>query len=67
MAKKQSFADKMKKSGEHIKVYKIVMPYLSKTSGTWKFSEKYVKIDDETDETKFLNDQIKADLVELQG
>lgn len=61
MAKAQSFADKVKKKSvsEAAKVIKLVFPYQSKDTGSWRFAEKFVKVLPDQDENKVLDDEIK--------
>lgn len=61
MAKAQSFADKVKKksASEAAKVIKLVFPYQSKDTGSWRFAEKFVKVLPDQDENKVLDDEIK--------
>jgi hypothetical protein len=61
MAKAQSFADKVKKksAAEAAKVIKLVYPYQSADTGSWRFAEKFVKIAPDQDENKVIDEEIK--------
>lgn len=62
MAKVQSFADKVKKksAAEAAKVIKLVFSYQSSDNGSWRFSEKFIKVLPDQDENKVIDDEIKS-------
>lgn len=68
MAKKQSFADKVKKkeTAESAKVIKLVYPFQSSDKGSWRFAEKYIKILPEEDENKIIGDEVKMGRAALE-
>lgn len=68
MAKKQSFADKVKKkkAAESAKVIKLVYPFQSPDTGTWRYAEKYIKVFPEDDENKIIGDEIKLGRAALE-
>jgi len=68
MAKKQSFADKVKKktAAESVKVIKLVYPFQSSDTGSWRYAEKYIKVYAEDDENKVIGDEIKLGRAALE-
>ena len=68
MAKKQSFADKVKKKAvaESAKIIKLVYPFRSFDKGSWRFAEKYIKVLPEEDENKIINDEVKMGRAALE-
>lgn len=68
MAKKQSFASKLKKGGDaHFKVVKMVFSYQSKDSGSWRFAERIVKVPVEGDEAKAVEAELNASLAFVEN
>ena len=61
MAKAQSFADKVQKKsgGPKIKVVRLVYSYKSPDNGSWRFADKFVKINPDEDENKIIADAVK--------
>ena len=68
MAKQQSFADKLKKksAAESAKVVKIVYPFQSSDTGSWRYAEKYIKVFPDDDENKVIEDEIKLARASLE-
>ena len=68
MAKVQSFADKLKKksAAESAKVIKLVFSYQSPDTGTWRFSEKYIKVMPDQNENQVIEAEIKSGRALLQ-
>ena len=66
MAKKQTFESKLSK-GAPAKVVKMVFSYKSSATGTWKFGEQYVKVPHDTDEQKYLDEQLTANKARLEA
>lgn len=57
MAKQQTFGDKNKKKDDASgKTVKLVYSVRSEKTGAWRFSEKFVKIPKDADESKVLAD-----------
>lgn len=61
MAKKQSFADKVKKgqAGGEEKMVRLVVSYQSKSNNAWRFGGKMVKIPHQVNESQFIGEQGK--------
>ena len=68
MAKAQSFADKVKKKSttEAAKVIKLVFSYQSPETGSWRFSEKYIKVMPDQNENQVIETEIKSGKALLQ-
>ena len=68
MAKVQSFADKIKKKSgaEAAKVLKVVFSYQSAETGSWRFSEKFVKVMPGENENQVIDAEIKKGKALLQ-
>ena len=62
MAKVQSFADKVKKksAAEAAKVIKLVFSYRSSDNGSYRFAEKFIKVAQDEDENKVIEEEIKS-------
>jgi hypothetical protein len=62
MAKTQSFADKVKKksAAETAKVIKLVYSYQSPDNGTWRFTEKFIRVPQGESENKIIDEEIKS-------
>ncbi|HQV34589.1 MAG TPA: hypothetical protein PKV71_22045 [Calditrichia bacterium] len=68
MAKKQSFESKTKKgSAVDYKVIKLVFPYKSPKTNSWKYAEKFVKVPLEGNEQQFIDDSVKSGLAYLEN
>jgi hypothetical protein len=61
MAKKQSFADKVKKgqAGVEEKNVRLVVSYQSKSNNAWRFGRKMVRIPHQVNESQFISEQGK--------
>ncbi len=61
MAKKQTFADKVRKGqpGAESKMIKLVVAYQSKSNFAWRFGGKMVRVPNQANETQFINEQGK--------
>jgi hypothetical protein len=68
MAKAQSFADKVhkKSGGPTIKVVRLVYPYKSPENGSWRFTDKFVKINPDEDENKVIEATIQNGRARLE-
>lgn len=66
MAKKQTFESKTKKGGVDLKVIKLVFPYKSQKTGTWKFAERLVKVPQDANEQQFLDQEIQNGVAYLE-
>jgi hypothetical protein len=61
MAKKQTFADKVKKgqAGGEEKNVRLVVSYQSKSNNAWRFGGKMVRIPHQVNESQFIDEQGK--------
>lgn len=61
MAKKQTFADKVRKGqpGAESKMVRLVVAYQSKSNHAWRFGGKMIRVPNQANETQFLNEQGK--------
>jgi hypothetical protein len=68
MAKAQSFADKVKKKsgGPGVRVIKLVYPFQSADTGSWRFAEKFVKILPDEDENQIIEKEINLGKTQLE-
>lgn len=68
MAKAQSFADKVKKKsgGPGARVIKLVYPFQSPDTGSWRFAEKFVKILPDDDENQIIEKEINLGKRQLE-
>jgi len=69
MAKKQTFAEKVKKGtgGTGEKMIKLVLSYQSPETGVWRFGEKIIKIPADANEKTILDEQIKINTALLRS
>ncbi len=68
MAKVQTFADKVKKKAatEEAKIVKLVYSYQSPDTGAWRFSEKYIKVNPNENESQVIESEIKSGRARLE-
>jgi hypothetical protein len=68
MAKKQSFADKVKKKAAEsaVKVVRVVFSYKAPDTGNWRFADKFVRIQTGEDEDKIIESEINNGRARLE-
>lgn len=69
MAKKQTFAEKVRKGAAGVteRTVKLIISYQSPKSGTWRFGEKILRIPADANEKTFLDEQIQQNLKILKS